>query len=132
MLFGDLHRFPTYMIVHGSFRPFTRHSILCFFLSALPYVVFTWHLLAWVFLIPQYGLSVSIIIRSTGTTFRASRFSSVFREHPLIPNTCLNNQQGLSLKDIPFIFRKQHFHYVKLQALLSTYPRIQRNSLCCQ
>lgn len=37
------------------------------------------------FLISQYGESVSIIILSTGMHFTTSRFSGVFREQPFIP-----------------------------------------------
>lgn len=74
-----------YLTKQGSLRPFTVESgsYFSFFLDGQ--TDFTSLIPAWVFLISQYGESVSIIILSAGIPCRTSRFSLVFREYSLIP-----------------------------------------------
>ena len=69
----------------GSLRPFTRHSWSYFSFFLEGQTDFTKLIPAWVFLISQYGESVSIIILSIGMPLTTSRFSVVFREQPFTP-----------------------------------------------
>ena len=75
----------TWTIVHGSFLSLTSLSLEYFFLSTLGNFVLMYFEPACVFLISQYGQSVSIINLSSGTNFATSRFSSVLREQPFNP-----------------------------------------------
>ncbi len=73
------------LIWQGSFRLFTRDWKSCFSFFLEGQVVVTYCIPACVFLISQYGESVSIIILSTGTPLMTSKFSIVLSEQPLIP-----------------------------------------------
>lgn len=75
----------SYRTKQGSLRPLTMHSgsYLSFFLNC--HDDCTYFIPACVFLISQYGESVSIISRSRGIPFTMSRFSAVLREQPFRP-----------------------------------------------
>ena len=56
---------------------------------------------AWVGLTSQYGASVSSISLSTGMPVTTWRFSSVFREHPLMPDGQGMGEGEYYVKEVP-------------------------------
>jgi hypothetical protein len=90
-------------------------------------VVVTYCIPACVFLISQYGESVSIIILSTGTPLMTSKFSIVLSEQPLIPalhhtpqSQCPQNVTG-SFADLLPLF-KHAIYWQKSQSSLNPKP----------
>lgn len=84
-----------YLTEQGSFRPLTMHSWSYFSFFLEGHVDLTNPIPAWVFLISQYGESVSIIILSTGIPFTTSRFSVVFNEQPFKPAMTISESTRL-------------------------------------